>query len=1382
MAKNDGLGFAAVKTEGLLLPRELLARVAALDAKLPGTRPEDYHLPPGERINETINRSWNHLSGVWKRFSQEVAGQPTGDAATGSTRDRWLLPLFQELGYGRLQREKAVEIEGRAYPISHRWQNTPIHLIGVGLDLDRRAPGQAGAAQASPHGLVQAYLNRADGHLWAFVSNGLKLRILRDNQSLTRQAFVEFDLAALMDGELYADFRLLWLLCHQSRVESERPEQCWLEKWTQEAQQQGVRALDELQRGVTEAIGELGSGFLAHPANVELQTRLSSGTLSAQDYYRQLLRLVYRLIFLFVAEDRDVLLLPAAADQAKQRYRDYYSTARLRRLAGRLKGSRHTDLYASLKLVMGKLHHDGCQPLALPALGSFLWSPEALPDLAAAHIDNRCFLAALRALAYTRKNYRLRPVDYRNLGSEELGSVYESLLELHPELHRETATFLLKTAAGHERKTTGSYYTPDSLVQCLLDSALEPVIAEAAKGKSGEAAAEALLKLKICDPAVGSGHFLIAAAHRLAKHVAAVRTDEEEPSPAATRTALREVIGHCLYGVDINPMSAELCKISLWLEAMEPGKPLAFLDHHIKCGNSLLGATPEAIEKGIPDEAYKPITGDSKEAANWMKKLNQDAKKGQGNLFDLFDAEPWERLGNLPAAMAKLEDWADDTPAALEAKEAYYRQIVEGVGYDYARLLHDAWCAAFVWPKEKIEPGTDLTTRHLREIEANPHSLSPWRKEKIKALAAEYKFFHWHLEFPTVFGAETSGGSNPIKPNGHRSGVDNSSFRQGLPESSHREVNLPAENYLRSNAVATGKLPSMALDSGIPAGMTSSSGFDCVLGNPPWERVKLQEKEFFAERNQDIANAPSAAIRKRLIAQLKQENPSLMAEFQLASRQADGETRLLRDSGLYPLCGKGDINLYSVFSEQIYSHIKPHGRAGFIVPSGIATDDSTKDFFSKLVCSHRLVSIFDFENRENLFPGIGHGRMRFSLITLGSANLASFAFQLWNTGNLEEPNRKFQLTEEEILLINPNTRTCPLFRTRHEAEIVKSIYHAVPVLVRERQSYNNLWQVELQSMFHMTNDSDLFRTSIELMADGFRACGNTYTKFDSSKMLPLYEAKMACHYDHRFGTFEGRHEDRESTALDTPSIEQHDNPYFAVLPRYWIDESKIPDNAWMLTFRSISHATNDRSFIAQIIPKCAVGNSLIYVETKFRELEPLLYANFCSFIFDFVVRQKMGGLNLNFFIVKQLPVFPPTSYAVACSWCIDIELNNWLLPRVLELTYTAWDLEPFAQDCGFNGPPFRWDEERRFLLRCELDAAFFHLYGIERDDVDYIMETFPIVKRKDEAKHGEYRTKRVILEIYDAMRQAMDTGEPYPTRLDPPPADPRCCHPPRQPE
>ena len=323
-----------------------------------------------------------------------------------------------------------------------------------------------------------------------------------------------------------------------------------------------------------------------------------------------------------------------AALKARQRYRDFYSIGRLRDLTLHRAGTPHPDLWQVFQLITRFLGSDsGCPELALPALGSFLWSPEATPDLNDCLISNRHFLEAVHALAFIRDGNVRRAIDYKNLGSEELGSVYESLLELHPIVNADAGTFELKTAAGHERKTSGSYYTHDSLVQSLLDSALEPVIAETIKGKEGAAAAEALLKLKICDLAVGSGHFLIAAAHRLARRVAAARTGEEEPSPEATRSALREVIGRCLYGVDINPMAAELCRVSLWLEALEPGKPLSFLDHHIRVGNSLLGATPELIAQGIPDDAFKPIEGDDKNACSVLKKRNKAERAGIGWTF-----------------------------------------------------------------------------------------------------------------------------------------------------------------------------------------------------------------------------------------------------------------------------------------------------------------------------------------------------------------------------------------------------------------------------------------------------------------------------------------------------------------------------------------------------------------------------------------------------------------------------------------------------------------------------------------------------------------------------------------------------------------------------
>jgi hypothetical protein len=1343
--------FTTIHTEGAILPPDLLQRIASGDSDVEGLTPEAYHLIKGERLNEGINRSWSRLQGAWSRLIalSGLARLPESELGTSLTRERWLLPLFGELGYGRLLTSRSIEVDGKDYPISHLWGNTPIHLVGCRVTLDGRTPGVAGAARSSPHSLVQELLNRSDDHLWAFVSNGLRLRLLRDNASLTRQAYVEFDLEAMMDGEVYADFVLLWLLCHQSRVEALPSSPplvggtgggvCWLEKWSRTAQEQGTRALEQLRNGVEAAINALGRGFLVHPANRELREKLRAGTLDKQEYYRQLLRLVYRLLFLFVAEDRGLLLDPHAEEVARERYTRFYSTARIRRLAERHKGTRHADLVYGLWLVMEKLGDDaGCPQLGLPALGGFLFSKGAMPDLHGLEIANADLLAAVRALAFIIDGNTRRPVDYKNLRSEELGSVYEALLELHPNLNADVGTFELQTAGGHERKTTGSYYTPDSLVQCLLDSALEPVLDEQISNQANEPVEgrsvirnpqsairnlreAAILNLKVCDPACGSGHFLIAAAHRMARRLAAARTGDEEPAPEATQTALRDVIGHCIYGVDINPMAVELCKVSLWMEALEPGKPLSFLDHRIRCGNSLLGTTPALLEKGIPDDAFNPIEGDDKAIASALKRQNKEERRGQETFFADLIAESGVGYANLSRGFTTLDHIDDSSMIGIREKEARYHQLADSADHRHSRLLADAWCAAFVWRKTRnaIEP---VTENLFRRLASRPDDVSPKIRQEIRRLAESYQFLHWHLAYPDVFRVP------------------------GADEAPENE------------------------------GTGWSGGFDVVLGNPPWERIKLQEKEWFATRRPDIANAPNAAARRRMIDALKTEDPALYAAFLDDRRKAEGESHLARNSGRFPLCGRGDINTYSIFAETNRTLINPKGRVGCIVPSGIATDDTTKFFFQGLMDTQSLVSLYDFENREKLFPAVD-SRMKFCTLTLTGAERpakrgAEFVFFAHLTDDLDEVDRRFTLSAEEIRLLNPNTRTCPIFRSQRDAELTKAIYRRVPVLIREGVEDENPWGISFKIMFHMAGDSYLFRTREQLEAD--------------RDYLRLYEAKMMHQFDHCWATYEGL-ETRDLT------FKERNNPNWSVVGRYWVEAQEVNQRlgveegdrnfSWLLGVRNITNTTNERTAIFTILPRAAIGHAIPLV---FFNSIPItisdvkvyctgfiagLETNFNSFVFDYVVRQKMGGTNFTYFILKQLPVLPPDHYTPN-----DLA---FILPRVLELTYTAWDLQPFAVDCGYDGPPFRWDEARRFLIRCELDALYFHLYGIERDDVDYIMETFPIVKRKDEARYGEYRTKRVILEIYDAMGEAKRTGQPYQTRLAPPAAHPSVAHPPR---
>lgn len=775
--------FATVESAGALLPVDILQRVARMDGEIGGLGAGDYHLE-GARLNEAINDAWSRLLRAWQHCQEIRAGLSEQDSGLALTRERWLQPLFRELDYGRLYGVKPLEIEGKSYPISHGWQHVPIHLVSFRTDLDQAVRSAAGGQRFSPYSLVQEVLNRSPEHLWGIVTNGLRLRLLRKNASLTRLAYVEFDLETMMQGEHYAEFALFWLLCHQSRVESEQPADCWLEKWSRLALDQGVRVLDQLRDGVEAAINALGSGFLAYPANTELRAKLRAGRLGALDYYKQVLRLVYRLLILFVAEDRDILFHPRSDEIARRRYSEYYSTGRLRRLAFRRTGTRHPDLFRALRLVMEQVGGEtGCAALGLPALNGFLFARAAIPDLADCDLENHRLLDAVRALAFTLDERTWRNVDYKNLGPEELGSIYESLLELHPELNVESATFCLSAVSGNERKTSGSYYTPTSLIDSLLDSALEPVLTEARARPNPE---KALLDLKVCDPACGSGHFLIAAAHRIARRLAAVRTGTEEPGPAERRAALRDVVGRCLYRVDINPMAVELCKVSLWMEAIEPGKPLSFLDAHIRCGNSLLGATPALLRNGIPDGAFEPIEGDDKKICAEFRKKNKQLRVGQQSLFR-EDQEPrvWEQQGTLMHSMIRLAEMREDTVEEVHRKENFFQSLMRSGPYENALLWANAWCAAFVW-KKTAEMRPPISDEEFRDIGKNPFTLADWRRVEIERLAEQYRFFHWHLAFPEVFS-----------------------------------VSATAEE---SANMLTGW----------------SGGFDVVLGNPPWERIKIR--------------------------------------------------------------------------------------------------------------------------------------------------------------------------------------------------------------------------------------------------------------------------------------------------------------------------------------------------------------------------------------------------------------------------------------------------------------------------------------------------------------------------------------------------------------
>lgn len=1316
------VSLTAVRVSGGLLPPDVLAGV--LSGSVGGLSSSDYHLG-GEAPREAAARAWSHLLPAYRRFREELARLPEGDPAIGLTRERWLMLLLADLGYGRVPTTPAGGLAAgdKTYPVSHVWGATPMHLLGWGVDLDRRTPGVAGAARA-PHAMVQELLNRTDEYLWAVLTNGRVLRLLRDSTTLTGQTYVQFDLEAMFDGELFAEFALLFLLAHQSRVEvpdGGRPADCWLEKWRTSAVSQGVRALSLLRAGVETALETLGTGFLQHPANSALRERLADGQIRLQDVHAALLRLAYRLLFWMVAEDREALLSPDAPRQAAERYTEHFSAARLRRLALRRHGSPHDDLWQAVTLVLDALGRtDGEPRLGLPGLGGLFTRTDA-DVLAGCRLGNVPLLAAVRALSVVQpKGQPRRLVDFANLGAEELGSIYESLLELVPRHDPTTHEFTLETLAGNERKTTGSYYTPTELVDLVLDTALDPVLDDADKSAAtAQEAAEALLGLRVCDPAIGSGHFMVAAARRIATRLATVRTGEVDPTPTAYSDALHDVVARCIYGVDVNPMAADLAKVSLWLTAMTPGKPLSFLDHHIKVGNALLGTTPALLHAGIPDAAYTALTGDDKAVVTSWKKRNAAERAGQGDLFD--DAGLDVDTSSLRKALTEVADraatattvadtaWAAQRYADLQADDATIR----------ARRAADAWCAAFLTPKTPDAP--PITTRTLQQLADGTATQAV--VAAVDALAARHRLFHWHLEFPDILTIPDNGPSDP------------------------------------------------------PYGWTG--GFHAVLGNPPWERVKLQEQEFFAARAPEIAEAKNAAARKRAIAALSESDPALLAEFESAKRQSEAESQFLRTSGRYPLCGVGDVNTYSVFAEHFRGTLARTGRSGIITPTGLATDATTAAFFADTVAAGRLAAFYDFQNSKPFFVGVST-QVRFAVSSMTGGERVTdvrLAFVLRRVADV--PTSVFPLAADEIRLLNPNTGTLPVFASRRDAEVTLTCYRNHPVLIRD--GGRNPWGLRFGTLFHMTNDSGLFHTADDLTALGAEFDGWAWHR-GADRWLPLYEAKMLSHYNARAATYAGVPKGSISAQLPALPDAELDDPHAEPLARYWVaaahNERALPIGwgcDWLLGWRDIARATDVRTFIPSMLPLAGVGNNFALAFPAKPTHAALLQATWSSLAFDFVARQKSSGSHMNYFTVKQLPCPEPAAFDAVPAWS-DAPLAAFVRPRVLELAYTSWRLAPYAVDVLEGvpgetdpGPPFRWLPERRAHLKAELDAAMLHLYGLSRDDAEHVLDSFPVLRKYEERDHGEFLTKRLVLREYDAMSVAADTGTPYRSPLDPAP-------------
>ncbi|MEO3890908.1 DNA methyltransferase [Nonomuraea sp. B5E05] len=1355
--------FSAVHTVGGLLPSDILIRISE-GKGVPGCLPADYKVYGARSVRDDAERHWDYLKSVWKELRGTLPVAPEAAAPadpTGVAISQWLAPLFAECGYGDLTANGAAGMPsddgGKTFAISHRWNHVPIHLIAWNADLDKRAGGLIPAQS-----LVQEFLNRTEAHLWGVVTNGRRLRLLRDSSALATASYVEFNLEAIFDGELFSEFVLLYRLLHYSRFkveENEAPSACWLEKWRVEAIASGTRALDSHRDGVQRAITALGTGFLKHPANERLRAELDVHT-----FHAALLRLAYRLIFLFVAEDRDALHPPGTSEQTRERYEKYFSSARLRRHALRRRGTSHTDLYQALRIVLDSLGDENGRPeLGLPGLGGLFDDTGADAPLRGAALANSYLLEAIRHLARVKDDgsTRWRSVDYRNMGAEELGSIYESLLELVPKHSAVDRTFELVNRLGNDRKKTGSYYTPSSLIETLLDSTLDPVIDDAQKRGEAKAAAAGspdpadhivaeLLSLTVCDPACGSGHFLVAAARRIAKRVAAIREGNPEPTLDAVRHALHEVIARCVYGVDLNLMAVELAKVSLWLEALEPGKPLGFLDAHIKHGNALIGATPALMRDGIPTKAFKAVEGDDEKYARFLGKQNEQERAGQGGLFELSSDGKVANTA-FAAGLRRISTAPSDNLQQVHAQAAEYQAWESSPEYLDALRVADAWCAAFMWHKTKDAPPaiTHNVFRRLQDPDGDP--VPDATLNEIERLREEYRFFHWHLAFPDIFT---------------------------VPEHATGDAN---------------------------SGTGWAGGFTCVLGNPPWDKLDFEDKKYFSVVEPSIA-AISGIARRTKIAQWTTENSDAGEEYWAARRRVKSTFLFASGSGMFPFCAKGlsakgvtMLQIDQLFAERFSSIVTSQGRTGCIIPTAIATSAGAQFLFGNLARRGAISSLYDFENRKPIFVGVD-SRYKFCLLSMTGQGMrepaARFAFFLLDATDLDDTGRTFKLSPDEITLLSPNTGNLPIFRSRRDADLTVAIYRRLPVLWDESKEKNNPWNIDfVPTLFHMTDDSDIFRTRAQLEADGWELLGNIFTR-DDERMLPLYEAKMVNFFNHRTADVI-----KSETAVNRQNQPRYltqselQNPNRFALSLNWVvDKGVVPtrrkdkdveipgvsvrldglkwDNEWLCGWCDVTSSTNERTATPAFIPRTAVGHTFpLMLPHVPPTLTAALIAAQSSLIFDFVSRQKVGGIHMALMTWKQLPVPTPDMLQLHTAF---------LVPRVLELVYTAHDMVSLACDLGDLGAPFRWSDDRRAQIRAELDAYFFHLYGIAHDDVEYVLETFQSetggLKNNEIAKYGTYRTKDLVLAEYDRMATAglsLDTplidGEKYASTLTPPP-------------
>ena len=1216
----------------------------------------------------------------------------------------------------------------------------------LGLPLDVRDAGDR-ASRNTPHGQILRYLETAhlasEGRVrWGMLTNGVVWRLYDHRARPRASGYYEADLRDLTRPGREDELRVFQLLFGR---EAFTPPAGAASTFLDDALAEGRRYEEQVARDLSTVVFER-----VFPRLVQALAQAAGGAPGSSpgqplpEVRKAALIFLYRLLFVLYAEDRG--LLPVN----DSRYDDYGLRKRVRddvarRMADKDRLSSRATQYFDHLANLFRLIDEGDPSIGLPPYNGGLFARSAAPLLETVRLPDDVVAAAVYDLSHRGSGGDHRFVNYRDMSVQQLGSIYERLLE-HEPARRDDGTIAIRPNP-YVRKDSGSFYTPQELVDLIVDHTLKPLAEERLRAFEDKAAAlqgdrrpkaqrraelsrfdpaEAVLELKVLDPAMGSGHFLVTAVDFLSDYIAAlieyvpavpvwlddyasplvqrierIRRDILERAREAdwvideaqlTDQAIirRMVLKRCIYGVDKNPLTVELAKVSLWLHSFTVGAPLSFLDHHLRAGDSLIGIRVHDARQELSDlgglAAISAISG-AEAATRGMQRIEamSDADVSEVRESAALFGEVEKTTADLRGLLDFLRGWHWLT-AGMKKKDLvpFKAPLIAALEADLQNAFH------------LLARGPDGGKASL------PAFRQLWRD--ARAIADREGFLHWEAAFPGVW----------------------QHWQNARPE----------------------------------------GGFDAVIGNPPWDRIKLQEVEWFAPRAPDLALAPTAAARRRGIQKLRAAGDPLADAFDDAKTRADTLGQLMRACGDYPLLGGGDINLYSLFVERALHLVKPDGLVGLLTPSGIYADKTAADFFKSVSTGGRVGGLFDFENRRlgtdlpPFFPDVD-SRFKFCALILGGEQRrfdeTPCAFFLHDTAEISDANRCFPLAPSDFTRVNPNTGTAPVFRTRRDADITRRIYENHPVLVdRSGGGERKVWPVRYVRMFDMANDSHLFRTTEQLEADGFYPVQGNRWKRGEELFLPLYEGKMVQAYDHRAASIVNREDNLFRPGQpDQTADEEYVNPAFSPRPRYWVDERESAtalNSRWLLAFKDITASTNVRTMIAAIVPRAGCGHTLPVLVPVTGSFDPLtmacVLANLNSLGFDFVARQKVQATHLTWYIVEQLPVVAPTDYDRQFG---SVTARALVRDHVLRLTYTAHDMAPFAHDLGYDGAPFSWDAEERRHLRTRLDALYFHLYGLSRNDASYVLGTFPILRREDEKAFGHYRTRDMILAYMNAL-------------------------------